>query len=150
MNKLILILILLSACSGGSGSSDGPAPVENEKVLQAYGNTCETAVNVTDQVISATTSGDLWLSYTVKSDTLQIDTCDSGQNGTFEVYFNCEWYNSERGTINGRNDQKVNDCFPGFYGDVKGVRDIEIKIRILPDAEDLVLPYHVNFNEIGF
>jgi len=147
MKKLVLITVALSACSGDGGGKPVKTPY-SEPVTISAANTCETAIDLNSEVITVNGGGETWLNYTGRTDRLQIDTCDSGQNGTVEVYFNCEWYESERGTINGRNEQSINDCYPGFYGDVLGIREVTVKIRILT-AAPILQQFNVNFNETG-
>ena len=151
MKKLLITILLLNACTADNGSNtdSGEPQQQVESLTVSSSNTCDSAYNFNGNVLVVETAGEIWLSYTGQTDLLQVDTCDSGQAGTFEVYHNCEWYDSGRGTINGRNDQKVKDCYTGFYGDVKGIRQVDVKIRIIP-ASDLSLPYNVNFNEVGY
>ncbi len=150
MKKAILLsAILLASCDGGGSSDKKPAEPEVVVLPVTQSNTCETAVDFDGSIVVAETPGEIWLNYTGKTDQLQLSTCSSGQNAVFEVYHNCDWYNFDYGTINGRGEQSLQNCYPGTYGDVLGIREVDVKVRIVP-AANVAVPYSINFDEIGY
>ena len=150
INLLFVAVLLVTACSDDQRQSAAADPVSDTSTVSvATSNTCDTAIDFNATTLEIITPGDVWLNYTGTTDKLQIDTCSSEQGGTFEVYHNCEWYEAGRGTINGRDQQKVNDCYPGYYGDVLGIRGVSVKIRVVATG-DTNLPYYLNFNEVGY
>jgi len=142
---------LLTGCANDSGSKNNDIEPDagSYTLTVTQANTCETSIDFTGSTLVAETTGEIWLNYTGVTDHLQFDTCDSGQYVIFEVYHSCFWYENSMGSINGRDQQVVKDCYPGNYGDVLGIRDVDTVIRIKPTG-DILNGYTVNFNEVGY
>lgn len=151
MIKLTTILAasLLAACGTDTTTATHDDAVNYDTPVVLSSNTCDTAVTVdatTQQSIALNSTGEVWINYTGATDDVQFDTCDSGKGATFEVYHTCEWFENERlDTINGRGDEKVKDCYPGYYGSVFGIREYSVKIRFVGAGD-----YSVNINEVGY
>jgi len=146
----IVTTLAVVACESGStsnGTNDSYSPVGYSI---DNGNTCETAYSLPhgETQVRINTAADVWVDYKALTDRVQFDTCDTEQNGYFEVYHSCDTVDV-LGTINGRGEQAVFNCYDGYYGEVLGIREKNVKIRFVSEPV-YTYSYVVNIHEVGF